>query len=105
MKSGKFRYWLFLIAIGCAYLYWSSGSTSVSLQMTNQQAQVTRSAVSLVISQIEAGKLDSYSAVVDALYAELPTTVRDNFVANLDGNYSTIVPQLKSLVESIQISE
>ena len=105
MKSGKFRYWLFLIVIGCVYLYWSLGSNQINLQMTSQQAQVTRSAVSLVISQIESGKLDTYSSVIDALYAELPTAVRDSFVANLDGDFSTIIPQLKSIADSIQVTE
>lgn len=106
-SNKKFLYWLFLIAVGFAYLYWSIGSGQrVTLQMTSQQAIVTRSAVELVVSQIELGKLDSYSSVIDALNAELPTAIRDGFVANLDtSDFSTAIPQLKMIVESIQITE
>lgn len=106
-SNKKFLYWLFLIALGFAYLYWITGSGQrVMLQMTSQQAAVTKSAVTLIVTQIEAGKLVSYSAVIDALNAELPTAVRDGFIKAIDtSDFSTAASQLEEIVAAIQITE
>jgi len=104
----KFLYWLFLIAVGYIIFIWSfvPSSAPSSFQMTATQAQITQSAVKLVISQIEAGKVTSYDAVISALNAELPSAVRDEFVSGIDtSDFNSVIPQLNDIVASIEIVE
>lgn len=106
--SKRFLYWLVLLIIGfITFLCLSTQSVlTPSLVMTSKQAEIVKTAITFIVDDVQAGKFATTDDVLDALSAEIPSTVRDS-VLDFVGKPSMVEIQAKlnSVINSITISE
>ena len=77
-----------------------------SLVMTSTQAELVKTAITMIVDDVQAGKYATTEDVLNALSAEIPSAVRDS-VLDFVGKPSMLEIQAKlnSVVNSISISE
>lgn len=76
------------------------------LPMSAANAALTRGAISLVINEIQNGKITSYDIAIQALKSELPLTVQDDVLKRLqDSTFATISDDMVELAGLIRVQE
>lgn len=80
--------------------------TPESLTMTPAAAAVTRGAISLVVNDIQNGKITSYDMAILALKSEIPQNVQAQVLAQLeDSTFATISDDMVALAGRIKVVE
>lgn len=96
------------ILLGIALLFYALKPVSAptNLYMSASDAALTRGAITLVVNEIQSGKITSYDIAIQALRAELPLNVQDEVIKRLqDSTFSTISDDMVGLAGKIKIKE
>ena len=104
-----FRAFVLNILLGIALLLYAlapSPAVSPNLYMTASEAALTRGAITLVVNEIQSGKITSYDIAVQALKAELPQSVQEQVIAQLQNStFSTLSDDMVDLAGKIKVKE
>lgn len=104
-----FRAFLLNILLGIGlFLYVISPMPEVSsnIYMTAAEASLTRGAITLVVNDIQSGKITSYDIAIQALRSELPQSVQDEVVKRLQNStFASISDDMVGISGKIRIKE
>lgn len=97
---------ILLIVALIIYIVTPEGTTSAGVYMTPAEASLTRGAISLVLNEIQNGKITTMDIALNALRSELPINVQDEIIKQLqDSTFSTLSDDLVDLAGNIKIKE
>lgn len=104
-----FRAFVLNILLGIALLLYAlapSPAVSPNLYMTASEAALTRGAITLVVNEIQSGKITSYDIAVQALKSELPQSVQEQVIAQLQNStFTTLSDDMVDLAGKIRVKE
>lgn len=100
-------YWVAILLLELAFVLIFRGGgilPSPKLAMSQAEADLTRSAITLVLDDIEHGVLDSTESALSALGAELPVSVRAEVLEKIGTpTFEQIAASLREVADTITI--
>lgn len=111
MKDDKslFRAFLLNILLGIGLLLYALSpipEVSSNIYMTAAEASLTRGAITLVVNDIQSGKITSYDIALQALRSELPQSVQDEVIKRLQNStFASISDDMVGIAGKIRIKE
>ena len=101
-------YWVAILLLELAFVLIFRGGGGIlpspKLAMSQAEADLTRSAITLVLDDIEHGVLDSTESALSALGAELPVSVRAEVLEKIGTpTFEQIAASLREVADTITI--
>ncbi len=112
IKRAFIWFLMFLLEVGMGiaifFLFAPAGSVvgPAGLTMSASDATLTKGAITLVLNDVNAGKLRDTDSVIIALRAELPKSVQDIVIEALgEPDYSDVPDKLIQITERIVVKD
>lgn len=111
MKDDKslFRALILNVLLGIGLLFYALSplpEVPSNIYMTAAEASLTRGAITLVVNDIQSGKITSYDIALQALRSELPQSVQDDVIKRLQNStFASISDDMVSIAGKIRIKE